>query len=227
MTTIKNNHSLFETVLLDDKCSDSKCILYENLIDEKMSANLFINISTTLPFEWTHYTIDGKSIRSPRRMVWMTSLDKPYKFSSNHDNGLPPHDFTKEVLEIKNKVDNLLHTKFNAVLINLYMTGDEYSDWHSDDDPWMGSCPTIASVTLGAKRNFCIRSKHDNSYNQTIVLPPGSLLVMSGNMQENYQHSLPIDEFDRHSTNPRINLTFRYIDEELIHVENSKPYWNS
>jgi len=227
MTTTKNNQSPSETILLDDKSCDSKCILYENFINEKMSAELFTNLLTTLPFEWTHYTVDGNTIKSPRRMVWMTTFNEPYKFSSNHDCGLPPHDFTKEVLQIKKKIEYLLHSEFNAVLVNLYMTGDEYSDWHSDDDPWMGSFPTIASVTLGAKRSFCIRSKRDSSYSQSTILSPGSLLVMSGNMQDNYQHSLPVDESNRHTANPRINLTFRYIKKELLHLENSKPYWNS
>ena len=77
MTTTKNNHSPSETILHDDKSCVSKCILYENFIDEKMSAELFTNLLTTLPFEWTHYTVDGNTIKSPRRMVWMTSFKNP------------------------------------------------------------------------------------------------------------------------------------------------------
>lgn len=63
------------------------------------------------------------------------------------------------LLELKSQIEaNTGHT-FNSLLCNLYRDEKDSVDWHSDDEPALGSCPVIASLSLGATRTFEMRKK--------------------------------------------------------------------
>ena len=51
----------------------------------------------------------------------------------------------------------------------------------------------------------------------------GSLLVMKGAFQRDYEHSLPRTT----GVSVRINLTWRFIAPALRHLHNLKPRWDS
>ena len=80
--------------------------------------------------------------------------------------------------------------------------------WHSDDERELGPQPTIASLSLGAERRFVLRDRRDTARTERIALPHGSLLLMAGDTQARYRHSLPATA---RPIGPRINLTFRRI----------------
>ncbi|CAJ1358701.1 unnamed protein product [Effrenium voratum] len=109
---------------------------------------------------------------------------------------------------------------FNSVLVNHYMDGQAQIKWHADDENCYG-CPEqilIGSLSLGAPRRFELRRKprkgdadRSAQARQSILLQPGSLLIMAGATQARWQHCLPPDD----TTDPRINLTFRRICGDL------------
>jgi alkylated DNA repair dioxygenase AlkB len=94
---------------------------------------------------------------------------------------------------------------YNAVLCNLYRSGNDSVGLHADAEPEMG--PVIASVSLGTKRVFRLKT-----LNGSVVfaerLPPGSLLIMAGQTQKNFKHEVPKEPGVEQ---PRINLSFRRI----------------
>jgi len=106
---------------------------------------------------------------------------------------------------------------FNSVLVNRYENGEATIGWHQDDSPELGSLESIVigSVSLGAPRLFEIRRKpgldtprHLWGQRASVMLQPGSLLIMRGSMQQHWQHRLAPDPA---CTAPRLNLTFRRI----------------
>jgi alkylated DNA repair dioxygenase AlkB len=97
---------------------------------------------------------------------------------------------------------------YNAVLCNLYRDGNDSVGLHADAEPEMG--PVIASVSLGAERLFRLKRKN-GSVAFSERLPHGSLLIMAGNTQEHFKHEVPKEPG---VTQPRINLTFRYIEHK-------------
>jgi alkylated DNA repair dioxygenase AlkB len=102
---------------------------------------------------------------------------------------------------------------FNSALANLYRDGNDSMGWHSDDERELGIEPVIASISLGAKRDFHLRRKNRGTGRsggcaRSISLPHGGLLLMSGTSQRDWQHALPKR---RRISEPRINLTFRLI----------------
>jgi alkylated DNA repair dioxygenase AlkB len=103
--------------------------------------------------------------------------------------------------------------EFNAVLINAYRDGRDSMGWHSDDEPELGLDPVLASISLGAERLFRWRQKRpgtspDSGKSHGMKLQHGSLLLLDGQFQQEYQHSVPKT---RSATGLRINLTFRQV----------------
>ncbi|XP_019665474.1 alpha-ketoglutarate-dependent dioxygenase alkB homolog 3 isoform X3 [Ailuropoda melanoleuca] len=111
--------------------------------------------------------------------------------------------------------ENTGHT-FNSLLCNLYRNEKDSVDWHSDDEPSLGRCPVIASLSFGATRTFEMRRKPppeengDYTYVERVKIPldHGTLLIMEGATQADWQHRVPKEY---HSREPRINLTFRTV----------------
>merc|ERR1712048_338003 len=112
---------------------------------------------------------------------------------------------------IRRRVEAAVGMQFNTVLCNLYRTGEDTVGWHADNESVYGPTPTIATVSLGAARGFDLRENATPNRKLRIELQPGSLLVMSGDTQQRWQHSVPRRKALREE---RINLTFRQIQDE-------------
>jgi len=162
--------------------------------------------------EWRQDTlrIYGREHSIPRLHQWYADKDIGYSWSGldmNPQNWITPLDSLRELLREKTGY------RFNSVLANLYRDGNDSMGWHADNEPELGNEPVIASISLGAERDFQIRKwetgaikRHGPAVN--MLLPHGSLLLMSGASQRDWQHALPKR---RRITLPRVNLTFRLI----------------
>jgi alkylated DNA repair dioxygenase AlkB len=104
------------------------------------------------------------------------------------------------------------------VLANLYRDGNDSMGWHADDEPELGDEPVIASVSLGAERDFTLRRRDRRGQTVAMPLPHGSLLLMAGPTQRHWQHALPKR---RRMREPRINLTFRCCAPSAVRAEAS------
>ena len=62
-------------------------------------------------------------------------------------------------------------------------------------------------MSLGAERFFDLRHR-DTGETKRVLLPHGSLLVMSGVLQQRWVHQVPAMKKVRA---PRVNLTFRLV----------------
>jgi len=96
---------------------------------------------------------------------------------------------------------------FNACLFNYYPTGDDGMGYHADNESELGNEPIIASVSLGATRKFVFKHRITKEKVE-IPLQNGQLIVMRGQTQRHWLHSLPKT---KKVTEGRINLTFRHI----------------
>ena len=68
--------------------------------------------------------------------------------------------------------------------------------------------PVIGSINFGATRRFLLRSNDDHSIKIEFLLKHGTLLIMRGELQHHWQHSVPKEKKVKET---RINLTFRSI----------------
>jgi alkylated DNA repair dioxygenase AlkB len=146
--------------------------------------------------------IHGKYIQIPRKQVGYGNDGTFYRFSGNRVDAKPWNDFLED---IELQLEAVLEETFNFVLINLYEDGTRYIGWHSDDEKDLGDGSIIASLTFGATRDFVLKHKVTKKSTK-IALPHNTLLIMGGDTQKNYLHSVPkrlrVKE-------PRINMTWR------------------
>ena len=79
---------------------------------------------------------------------------------------------------------------------------------HADNEPELGKDPLIAAISLGATRKFLLRHKNKKfkGGKKSLTLHHGSLLVMGGDMQHTWRHSVPQNRGD---VGERVNITFR------------------
>ena len=157
-----------------------------------------------IPWKNDQAVIFGKHIITARKVAWYGDSDFSYTYSGTTKQALV---WTPALAELKALVEKLTETTFNSCLLNLYHDGNEGMAWHSDDEKSLGRNTTIASVSLGAEREF--RLKHKRTLHAvSTLLASGSLLVMKDCTQSHWLHCIPKS---RKIKTPRINLTFRTI----------------
>ncbi len=180
-------------------------IYYPNFIAADEALRLYNKLHSETPWQQDDIKVFGKVYAQPRLTALYASNGLPYSYSNIT---MYPHKFTLELEAIKNKVEFLANEHFTTCLLNLYRDGKDSNGWHSDDEKELGKNPTIASVSFGASRVFKFRDKKAKTNVFSLRLEPGSLLLMKGSTQHNWQHQLPKTS---KQVKPRINLTFRKI----------------
>ena len=166
-----------------------------------------LNQITFKNIDWHHDKIKmyGKEVYLPRISAWYADSGKTYTYSGLT---LQPKQWNKGLLYIKDKISNVSGINFNSVLMNWYRDGEDYMSWHTDNEKELGKNPVIGSVNFGENRDFMIRL-NDKSTKLTIPLKHGTFLLMAGELQHFWQHSVPKRKKIKGT---RFNLTFRVID---------------
>ena len=158
------------------------------------------------PWRAENIVVWGKTVSQPRLIAWYGDKGAHYTYSGIHHDPLP---WTDVLIDIKNRVEKVVGTSFNSVLLNYYRHHRDSMGLHSDDEPELGSRPTIASVSLGEERTFILKHKTRRDLKSVrLKLAPGSLLLMKGDTQHCWKHGIEKEKLPR---GPRINLTFRRI----------------
>ena len=154
--------------------------------------------------EWRNdeAVIFGRHIVTKRKVAWYGDRSFSYAYSGKTREAL---NWTSDLLELKGVVERLCGRTFNSCLLNLYHNGEEGMAWHGDDERTLEPDGAIASLSLGAERKFSFRHRKTRE-TLSILLEPGSLLVMHGPTQTHWMHALPKT---KRVSLPRVNLTFR------------------
>ncbi|WP_242093245.1 alpha-ketoglutarate-dependent dioxygenase AlkB family protein [Aestuariivivens sediminicola] len=185
---------------------DADIILFDNVFGITESEKLYSRLYQTISWQQDIIRFFGKVYNVPRLTALYGDADKTYTYSGI---SMYPKPWTKELLIIKNRIEEITGVTFTTCLLNLYRTGSDSNDWHQDNEKELGLNPIIASVSFGGLRLF--KLKHiNNSQLKTVDIPlrSGSLLLMKRTTQHFWKHKIPKTT---KKVNPRINLTFRVI----------------
>lgn len=189
----------------DLKLPDSEIFYYPNFLSLEDADHYLRIFKTTIPWQQDDIKVFGKVHPQPRLTALFGNNGKPYSYSNIT---MQPHEFSKELLEIKKGIEVLSNVEFTTCLLNLYRDGKDSNGWHADNEKELGQNPIIASVTLGQERFFHLKHRKDKGLRHKMLLEHGSLLLMQGATQHHWLHQIP------KTTKPvaeRINLTFRVI----------------
>jgi len=168
------------------------------------SSLLLEALRSELKWEQRDIRLFGRKVAQPRLTCWYGDKGTEYGYSGVR---LEPFAWHPELQRLRTALENELQHPFNAVLANAYRNGRDSMGWHSDNEPELGADPMIASISLGENRRFLLRHRASKKITE-YHLESGSLLVMQGKVQSDYQHSLPktVREIGW-----RINLTYRQV----------------
>ena len=190
-----------ETIWLD---KNSKLEYIQNFLSYEETNIYYHKLHDSLEWHAEQIKIYGKTYWQPRLLAWYGDNGISYRYSGIEHLAIP---WTPELIILKDKIENVTGVTFNSVLANKYRNGQDSMGWHSDDEKELGENPVIASLSLGEERKISFRSKFDKE-KLDLKLDSGSLLMMSGATQQNWQHAVTKTKKD---IGVRINLTFRKI----------------
>ena len=180
--------------------------IMKNFIDSEKAIWYFNRLNNSIHWKQEQITFYGKTYPVPRKTAWYGYEGFNYSYSGINCN---PDPWIPELMEVKKAIEDFIPGQdFNSVLLNLYRDGNDKVSWHADDEKELGINPTIASVSFGATRYFDLKHKSNPELKTRLELTPGSLVIMTGALQHNWQHQIPVQKTVKE---PRINLTFRTI----------------
>ena len=162
-------------------------------------------LTDEIPWRQEAIPMFGRMVQQPRLLCFMGDPGVEYRYSSTDHQAAPWH---PEVLALRDRLERETGAEYNCVLLNLYRDGRDSMGWHSDDEPELGELPVIASISLGQQRRFVLRARRDTSRKFELTPASGSLIVMRGSLQRDWQHQVPKTA---RPVGVRINLTFRRI----------------
>jgi alkylated DNA repair dioxygenase AlkB len=188
-----------------DLC-DADVRLSHNFLGGTDADRVLNALLTTIPWKQDKIRCYGKVHDVPRLHQWYGDPGLTYTWSGIT---MHPEPWIAILQEVREHAERVSGTRFNTVLLNYYRNGEDSLSWHADDEPELGKTPIIASVSLGAERDFLMRHNDwPRHQDQKIRLSHGSLLVMGGTTQSYWKHSVPRR---KRVHQPRVNLTFRQV----------------
>jgi alkylated DNA repair dioxygenase AlkB len=197
-------NSLFGGEFQKLELEDSVLLYFPQFLDNNEADFWFDYLVASIPFQSGDIKLFGKTYNKPRLEAFFADGNLSYSYSGQQ---LNTQLITKELKELKSRVESVSQLDFNAILVNLYRDGEDSNGWHADNEKELGNDPLIASVSLGAERIFEMQHIHSKKRIK-LTLEHGSLLCMLQGSQRFWKHQLPKD---KKVNSPRINLTFRKI----------------
>ncbi len=183
---------------------DGELYLVKRFYQQVEADQLFAVLLQGLAWQQESIHLYGRWLKVPRLMCWYGDKQAQYKYSGVNHLPLP---WTKALLAVKQKIESIYPCQFNSVMANLYRNGDDSMGCHADNEKELGSKPLIASLSLGEQRLLKFRHQHSQQVFD-VVLRHGDLLIMAGEIQQNWRHELPKT---KKRVGERINLTFRWV----------------
>lgn len=178
-------------------------VYYEEAVySEEEAAKYLARLRETLAWRADVVTLFGKRHVLAREVAWYAEEGLYYAYAGQRHEARPWSPLLKK---LKSDIERWTNASFDACLLNYYPDGRQGMGWHSDNEATLKAGGCIASLSLGAGRDFVF--KHNKTGEKVkLHLGSGSLLLMQGATQQYWKHSLP----KRLKVKvPRLNLTFR------------------
>ncbi len=170
--------------------------------------NLFRYLRDTVDFKQTKVKVWNKIHDTPRLMAFHGNDEVKYHRYSNIKHIV--NNWNNTTLELKERICDELGTPFNSSIIQLYRDRYDYIGYHSDKEITSDFNNIVVGLSLGGTRRFYFKDKETREVIKTEV-NHGDLLVMSGDIQEKYKHSIP----KQVGVSPRISITYRILRDYL------------
>jgi hypothetical protein len=134
------------------------------------------------------------------------------RIKAHPESDLPIISEIRAIVETLATMDSGIPTTFNFVLVNFYRDGKDHIGWHNDNEGDMIQDSIIASLSLGASRDFDLRLIKDHQVKHRVILDDNTLLLMKPPTNSEWHHCVPQR---LKLIRPRVNLTFRQFKPQV------------
>jgi alkylated DNA repair dioxygenase AlkB len=190
-------------------------------INEKIFYDLLNEISFVQMYNFTPNSKETEIQPIPRLVSGQTdksvSDSAHYRMPGCNQGNIPTFDWTPTVDLIRKNAEIETGQKLNHCVINLYFDENDSLSFHKDNLLDLKENTGVISVSIGQLRPLLFHST-DSNHKQSINLHNGSLLYIGTKTNKRYVHSVP-KLFDK--VQPRLSLTFRWIDSFINDTDNS------
>lgn len=167
-------------------------------------ADALLAQSLELKWQQNNMQMFGKPVMLPRLETMFGDSPKIFYIYSNsvelHANPWPPF-----LAELRAQVEAQTNYRFALAIGNQYRSAQDSIGYHADDEPTLGLRPAIASISLGATRQFKLKRK-EGGQTYAYDLGHGDLLLMLPGCQEDWVHAVPKSA---RACTAGVNWTFR------------------
>lgn len=189
--------------LLDDRAHDAWITYEQGFLPPAEADALLVALARELPLSPESPVMFGRPITVRRLTCGIGDAGRRYRYSGVER---VAHPWPEAVAALLPRLEAKTGARFTFALCNFYPDGEVGLGWHADDEHDLARDAPIASLSLGATRDFMVRPGRTGRATLTVPLASGSLLVMGGALQRHYQHRVPPR---LRCVDPRLNLTFR------------------
>lgn len=189
---------LFQTMVQTDKSflNYYKCDIFNDFI-EKSVEEIKDELLHKPPIK-----MYGKIVHQQRDIGFFSNTSIGYYYSGQlaKSKPLPPN-----LLKLMEMINEGFNTKYNGVLVNRYVDGNNYIGDHSDDEKHLDPCGVVA-ISHGAVRKFRIKDKITGKKIIDIDTISNSIIHMGGDFQKDFTHGIPVEKKVK---GVRYSFTFR------------------
>eukprot|EP01125_Pyxidicula_operculata_P021886 TRINITY_DN8728_c0_g1_i1.p1 TRINITY_DN8728_c0_g1~~TRINITY_DN8728_c0_g1_i1.p1 ORF type:complete len:265 (+),score=36.75 TRINITY_DN8728_c0_g1_i1:139-933(+) len=199
--------------------------VYKYFLSKGEAKELFENLMKGLDWQNEVVRLNDTVVEAPRLVAVLGPEGTHYRYSGSIKTASGWHFMVEEM---KERLRKEFGQDYNFALCNLYRDGNDSIGLHADAEEDIVEDSIIASLSLGATRDFILQNKQTEEIKK-VSLPSGSLLLMMGKTQKLYRHEV---QKDISVKEPRINITFRLVhnnlkspqeDPNIISMVTSKP----
>lgn len=108
---------------------DGNVVYLGKIFSVQIANHFFSSLMNNIEWKNDEAIILGKHIITKRKVAWYGNTSFNYTYSKITKQALV---WTKELLELKEIVEQKTTETYNSCLLNLYHNGDEGMAWHSD-----------------------------------------------------------------------------------------------
>lgn len=181
--------------------TDASFLRFQNFENEELLEQCVKETTNLLDIN-PEIKIFGKICHQRRCVGFFSDDSVGYYYSNQLSQSKPMTPALKKMLEIVNEI---YKTNYNGILINKYITGNDYISAHSDSEE---NCDVngVVAISYGATRKFRIRDKTTKKIVNDFYLENGNMLIMGGDFQKEFTHEIPVEKKIK---DERISFTFR------------------
>jgi alkylated DNA repair dioxygenase AlkB len=153
---------------------------------------------------------DSLPWRQRKVVMWDRRVDEP-RLTAWWGAGEERHEPLPILADARVALSERYDKPFDSIGFNLYRDGRDSVAWHGDRERFHREDPTVAIVSVGARRAFHMRPRCRDASTTTrsrqFVLGHGDLFVMGGACQHDWEHCVPKVA---HAEGPRLSIMFRH-----------------